>query len=294
MQGILIVDKPAGFTSFDVIAKLRGLCGTRKIGHSGTLDPMATGVLPVFIGKAVKAVDMQARHDKTYEAVMRLGLHTETGDTTGEIQTVVPIPASATESAVREALISFIGTQMQIPPMYSAVKVNGQRLYKAAREGKTVERTPRKITVHRIEVTDRLSQNEYLLRIHCSRGTYIRTLIESIGEKLGTAATMSALRRVMANGYLLDNAYTLDQIQLAKDEGSLEKLLLNVDTVFYDLPSYNVKPEDMQRLLNGAIVYDVDASDGRYRVYCKKQFIRVADAQAGCMRAEKMFVEENA
>ena len=223
MQGILIVDKPAGFTSFDVIAKLRGICGTRKIGHSGTLDPMATGVLPVFIGKAVKAVDMQARHDKTYEAVMRLGLHTETGDTTGEIQTVVPIPASATESAVREALISFIGTQMQIPPMYSAVKVNGQRLYKAAREGKTVERTPRKITVHRIEVTDRLSQNDYLLRIHCSRGTYIRTLIESIGEKLGTAATMSALRRVMANGYLLDNAYTLDQIQLAKDEGSLEK-----------------------------------------------------------------------
>ena len=192
MQGILVVDKPEGFTSFDVVAKLRGICGTRRIGHGGTLDPMATGVLPVFVGGAAKAVDMQERADKMYTATMLLGRRTDTGDVTGETLEQAAVPADIGLDAVAAVLPRFTGTQQQVPPMYSAVKVNGQPLYKAARAGKTVERTPRPVTLHSIMLAGSPAPNEYILNIHCSKGTYIRTLCQDIARACGSCGCMSA------------------------------------------------------------------------------------------------------
>ena len=174
-NGILPVDKPAGWTSFDVLARLRGALGTRKLGHAGTLDPMATGVLAVFIGRATAAADRQLDHDKTYEATLRLGLRTDTGDVTGAVLETAPVTAG--EAELRAVLPRFTGPQMQLPPMYSAVKVNGQPLYKAARKGQTVERTPRPITVYSIEYLGSPAPGDHTLRVACSKGTYIRVQI---------------------------------------------------------------------------------------------------------------------
>ena len=182
-NGILPIDKPAGWTSFDVLAKLRGALGTRKLGHSGTLDPMATGVLAVFIGKATSAADRQLDHDKTYEATIRLGLRTDTGDVTGT--TLETAPVTVGERELRTVLPRFMGDRMQLPPMYSAVKINGQPLYKAARKGQTVERTPRPITIYNIEYLGSPAPDEYTIRVACSKGTYIRVLAEEIGAALG-------------------------------------------------------------------------------------------------------------
>ena len=189
-NGILPVDKPAGWTSFDVLAKLRGALGTRKLGHSGTLDPMATGVLAVFIGKATAAADRQLNHDKTYEATIRLGLRTDTGDITGTALETAPVTVG--ESDLKAVLPQFTGELMQLPPMYSAVKINGQPLYKAARKGQTVERTPRPITVYSIEYLGSPAPGDYILRVSCSKGTYIRVLAEDIGTALGVPATLAA------------------------------------------------------------------------------------------------------
>ena len=191
MNGILIVDKPSGWTSFDVIAKLRGILGTRKLGHSGTLDPMATGVLPVFAGGASKAVDMQPDHTKAYRALIRFGIATDTGDVTGAVlrseQTAV------TEEQLRAVLPRFTGNILQTPPMYSAVKVNGSPLYKLARQGVTVERKARPVTIHRLEVTGREGEQDFVLEVDCSKGTYVRTLVEDLGEALGVPATLAGL-----------------------------------------------------------------------------------------------------
>ena len=189
-NGILPVDKPAGWTSFDVLAKLRGALGTRKLGHSGTLDPMATGVLAVFIGKATSAADRQLDHDKTYEATLRLGLRTDTGDVTGT--TLETAPVTVGEAELRAVLPQFRGDRMQLPPMYSAVKINGQPLYKAARKGQTVERTPRPITIYDIEYLGSPAPDEYTVRVACSKGTYIRVLAEEIGDAIGVPATLAA------------------------------------------------------------------------------------------------------
>ena len=198
MQGILIVDKPMDWTSFDVVAKLRGVLGTRKLGHSGTLDPMATGVLPVFCGGASKAVDLQLDHDKSYRAVLRLGARTDTGDITGTVLETAPVTAG--EAELLAVLPQFVGKQMQVPPMYSAVKINGQPLYKLAREGKTVERKARPIEIYSIEYGGSPAEHEYVLNVKCSKGTYIRTLLEDIAAALGQKGTMSALRRVAGRG----------------------------------------------------------------------------------------------
>ena len=199
MQGILIVDKPMDWTSFDVVAKLRGVLGTRKLGHSGTLDPMATGVLPVFCGGASKAVDLQLNHDKTYRATLRLGARTDTGDSTGMVLETAPVTAG--EKELLAVLPQFIGPQMQVPPMYSAVKINGQPLYKLAREGVTVERKARPIEIYGIEYGGSPAENEYVLTVRCSKGTYIRTLLEEIAAAMGQKGTMSALRRTAAGLY---------------------------------------------------------------------------------------------
>lgn len=291
MQGIIIVDKPEGFTSFDVDAKLRGICGTRRIGHGGTLDPMATGVLPVFIGGATKAVDMRTRDDKRYTAMMLLGRRTDTGDITGTVLEEAPVPGTIDEAAVEAVLPRFTGVQQQVPPMYSAVKVNGQPLYKAARAGKTVERAPRTITIHSLALQGRTAPGTFCLSIHCSRGVYVRVLVEEIGRALGVPATLAALRRTASGVYTLDMAHTLPELQQAKEDGALESLLLPVESVFEDLPAVQVDEATRRRLLNGAPTYRFPAADGRCRVSCGGEFLGVCQVEKQVLTVQKLFCE---
>ena len=292
MQGILIVDKPAGWTSFDVIAKMRGVLGTRKLGHSGTLDPMATGVLPVFCGGASKAVDLQLNHDKTYRATLRLGSRTDTGDITGAVLETRPVTAG--EAELKEILPRFVGPQMQVPPMYSAVKINGQPLYKAARQGLTVERKARPIEIYSIDYQGSPAPGEYTLTVRCSKGTYIRTLLEDIAAGMGQLGTMSALRRTRAGLFTEDDAHTLEEILGAREEGpaALEGLLLPVERVFEPLPLLEVEEGTARHLYNGCPTSHYPAADGRYRVRNQEgQFLGLARITGGVLQVEKLFVE---
>ncbi len=294
MQGILIVDKPTDWTSFDVIAKLRGILGTRKLGHSGTLDPMATGVLPVFCGGASKAVDLQLDHTKAYRAVLRLGARTDTGDVTGTVLETAPVTAG--EKELLEVLPQFVGSQMQTPPMYSAVKINGQPLYKMARQGIEVERKARPIEIFSIAYGGSPAENEYALTVRCSKGTYIRVLLEDIAAAMGQKGTMSALRRVAAGVYTEADAHTLEEIQAAKNEGpaALEALMLPVESVFGSLPLLTVAPKVEQHLYNGCPTSRYPAADGRYRVRNEAgQFLGLANIVGGVLKVEKLFVERN-
>ena len=294
MQGILIVDKPTDWTSFDVIAKLRGILGTRKLGHSGTLDPMATGVLPVFCGGASKAVDLQLDHTKAYRAVLKLGARTDTGDVTGTVLETAPVTAG--EKELLEVLPQFVGSQMQTPPMYSAVKINGQPLYKMARQGIEVERKARPIEIFSLEYGGSPAENEYELTVRCSKGTYIRVLLEDIAAAMGQKGTMSALRRVAAGVYTEADAHTLEEIQAAKNEGpaALEALMLPVESVFGSLPLLTVTPKVEQHLYNGCPTSRYPAADGRYRVRNEAgQFLGLANIVGGVLKVEKLFVERN-
>ena len=294
MQGILIVDKPTDWTSFDVIAKLRGILGTRKLGHSGTLDPMATGVLPVFCGGASKAVDLQLDHTKAYRAVLKLGARTDTGDVTGTLLETAPVTAG--EKELLEVLPQFVGSQMQTPPMYSAVKINGQPLYKMARQGIEVERKARPIEIFSLEYGGSPAENEYELTVRCSKGTYIRVLLEEIAAAMGQKGTMSALRRVAAGVYTEADAHTLEEIQAAKNEGpaALEALMLPVESVFGSLPLLTVAPKVEQHLYNGCPTSRYPAADGRYRVRNEAgQFLGLANIVGGVLKVEKLFVERN-
>ena len=294
MQGILIVDKPTDWTSFDVIAKLRGILGTRKLGHSGTLDPMATGVLPVFCGGASKAVDLQLDHTKAYRAVLKLGARTDTGDVTGTVLETAPVTAG--EKELLEVLPQFVGSRMQTPPMYSAVKINGQPLYKMARQGIEVERKARPIEIFSLEYGGSPAENEYELTVRCSKGTYIRVLLEEIAAAMGQKGTMSALRRVAAGVYTEADAHTLEEIQAAKNEGpaALEALMLPVESVFGSLPLLTVAPKVEQHLYNGCPTSRYPAADGRYRVRNEAgQFLGLANIVGGVLKVEKLFVERN-
>lgn len=293
-NGILPVDKPAGWTSFDVLAKLRGALGTRKLGHSGTLDPMATGVLAVFIGKATAAADRQLNHDKTYEATLRLGQRTDTGDVTGTVLESAPVTVG--EGELQAVLPQFVGTLQQLPPMYSAVKINGQPLYKAARKGQTVERVPRPITVYNIEYLGSPAPNEYTLRVACSKGTYIRVLAEDIGQALGVPATLAALRRTQAGEFSLSQCHTLPEILAATESGALAETgwILPVDTVFAPLPALTVNAGVKAHLFNGCPTSHYAAADGRYRTYDQEEtFLGLAAVENGVLRVEKLFCERN-
>ena len=294
MQGILIVDKPTDWTSFDVIAKLRGILGTRKLGHSGTLDPMATGVLPVFCGGASKAVDLQLDHTKAYRATLKLGARTDTGDVTGTVLETAPVTAG--EKELLEVLPSFVGPRMQTPPMYSAVKINGQPLYKLARQGMEVERKARPIEILSIQYEGSPAENEYTLTVKCSKGTYIRVLLEEIAEAMGQKGTMSALRRVAAGGYTEADAHSLEEIQAAKNAGpeALQALMLPVESVFTSLPLLVADERVEQHLYNGCPTSRYPAADGRYRVRnAQGQFLGLANITGGVLRVEKLFVERN-
>ena len=294
MQGILIVDKPTDWTSFDVIAKLRGILGTRKLGHSGTLDPMATGVLPVFCGGASKAVDLQLDHTKAYRATLKLGARTDTGDVTGTVLETAPVTAG--EKELLEVLPRFVGPRMQTPPMYSAVKINGQPLYKLARQGMEVERKARPIEILSIQYEGSPAENEYTLTVKCSKGTYIRVLLEEIAEAMGQKGTMSALRRVAAGVYTEADAHSLEEIQVAKNAGpeALQALMLPVESVFTSLPLLVADERVEQHLYNGCPTSRYPAADGRYRVRnAQGQFLGLANVTGGVLRVEKLFVERN-
>ncbi len=288
MIGILVVDKPEGFTSFDVVAKLRGICATKRIGHGGTLDPMATGVLPVFVGNAAKAVDLAPRQDKTYEAQILFGVATDTGDITGEVLQSEEV--HVTEQELRWVLPKFLGETQQLPPMYSAVKVNGKALYKYAREGKEVERKLRSIVIHSADFLGCVGENRFSVRVHCSKGTYIRTLMEDVGKALGVPATLAALRRTQAGVFDISQTVTLQELQKARDENRLNELFLPIETVFEDYPSVTVSERDAAKLKNGVAVLGQSAPEGMYRVYAQEQFLGLCEVHLdGAMKVKKLF-----
>ena len=286
MQGILIVDKPTDWTSFDVIAKLRGILGTRKLGHSGTLDPMATGVLPVFCGGASKAVDLQLDHTKAYRAVLRLGARTDTGDSTGTVLETAPVTAG--EKELLDVLPQFIGPQMQTPPMYSAVKINGQPLYKMARQGIEVERKARPIEILHIEYEGSPAENEYTLTVRCSKGTYIRTLCADIGKALGCGGCMQALRRTQAGEYTIAEAVPLQQLLEAAEP---ETYLRDVDTMFRGYPAVKLTVNQEKRCRNGN-AFSVSLPGGTYRAYSQTgEFLMLAKVEDGVMSTIKSFFD---
>ena len=233
MNGIINVYKERGFTSHDVVAKLRGILHMKKIGHTGTLDPDATGVLPVCIGKATKVCGLLTDKDKTYRAVVKLGVTTNTEDMTGEILSHHPV--SITKEQIEMAVSKFVGEIEQIPPMYSAIKINGKKLYELARQGKEVERKARKVTIYEIKVLSiDFSENEFTMEVSCSKGTYIRTLCKDIGEFLGCGAAMKTLVRTRVSEFFLEQALTLGQIEQAVKEGKIQDYLIPIDAMFSD------------------------------------------------------------
>lgn len=278
-DGIINVYKEKGFTSFDVVAKMRGILGQRKVGHTGTLDPAAEGVLPVCAGKGTRLCDMLTDHDKTYRATMLLGVVTDTQDTTGTILEEKDT-SHLTEDEVREAILSFVGDYDQIPPMYSALKVDGKKLYELAREGKVVERKARPVTIHEI-VIESMNLPEVVMRVSCSKGTYIRTLCNDIGDKLSVGGCMKELLRTKVGRFVLEETLTLADLQKLKEEGRLEEAVFPLEEVFAELPEIRATEEVLDKLMkNGnpfrykvtGVVSDGDA----YRAYSMDgQFIGV-------------------
>jgi len=283
-NGILIIDKPAGWTSMDVCARIRTLLRERRVGHGGTLDPMATGVLPVFVGRATRAAEFSERGRKEYLAGLRLGVVTDTQDVTGTV--LEERPVSAGEADVRAALSAFTGEISQIPPMYSAVKVDGQRLYALARKGKEVERPARDVTVFALELTERLNETDYLLRCECSKGTYVRTLCHDIGRALGCGGVMFSLRRTRAAGFGIEEAVTLSDV-----EARGEALLRPVDSLFGACPVYTPpSPGKETRIRNGAPVTEPELAPGLYRVYgAGGEFLCLSQARDGVLTSVKNF-----
>lgn len=255
-NGILIVDKPEDFTSHDVIAKLRGILKMRKMGHSGTLDPMATGILPIFLGTATRAVDYHANTKKEYIAKFKLGIKTDTEDIWGDIKDTCPV--NVTKEQVYQAINQFQGKISQIPPMYSAIKINGQKLYDIARNGGTVERKPREIEIFEIEILndETLDKDEYKIRILCSKGTYIRTLCVDIGSSLGVFATLTELRRSKSGDY--SKGLTLDEIQKLAYNNDIEKFISPTDSVFSEYLRVDCNETAWVRLKNGTFGRDCD------------------------------------
>ena len=284
-NGIIIIDKPADWTSMDVCAKLRGILKTKKIGHAGTLDPMATGVLPVFVGQATRAVSYAESGRKEYVAGLRLGLVTNTQDTSGEMLRESPVTVTADE--LRSVLPRFTGDIQQIPPMFSAIKIGGKKLYELARKGQEVERASRAVTIYELEVLEQTGEGEYLLRILCSKGTYVRTLCHDIGEALGCGGCMSSLRRTMAAGFTLADAVTVDEVQ---QQG--EALLRSVDSLFAHHPAYHIRHAKVEALCrngNAFVVHD-DLPEDTYRVYgMDGTFLCLSRLEKGTMTSEKNF-----
>ena len=285
MNGIVIVDKPQDWTSQDVAARLRRVFNTRRIGHGGTLDPMATGVLPVFVGRATRGVEFFEHAEKTYEATLQLGITTDTEDITGTV--LQKSAVSVAEEEFLAILAQFRGEIMQVPPMYSALKINGQKLCDLARKGKEVERKPRPITIFQLECLS-FSGDTAKLRVRCSKGTYIRTLCKDIGEALGCGGCMAALRRVSAGEYGIENAVPLQELL---DTDHPETYLQNVDTMFASYPAITLTEKQEIRCRNGNS-FTLQANDGRYRVYGQNgEFLALSQVDDNIMSTIKSFFE---
>ena len=285
MNGIVIIDKPQDWTSQDVTARLRRVFNTRRIGHGGTLDPMATGVLPVFVGRATRGVEFFEHAEKAYETVLRLGLTTDTEDVTGTVLTQAPV--AVTLEQVHGALEQFRGEILQVPPMYSALKVNGQKLCDLARKGKEVERKPRPITIHELTLLE-FTGETLRLRVRCSKGTYIRTLCKDIGEALGCGGCMAQLRRVSAGEYTIEEAIPLMQLL---EEQEPEKYLRGVDTMFRNHPSVKLTANQEKRCRCGN-AFSVKLEPGTYRAYSQTgEFLMLAMVEEGVMSTIKSFFE---
>ncbi len=248
--GIICIDKPENYTSFDVVARMRGICRTKKIGHAGTLDPMATGVLPLFLGRATKACAILPDQNKRYRASFRLGITTDTQDITGKVLKERPVTASAQE--VREALQGFVGDILQLPPMYSAVQVGGQRLYDLARQGIEVEREPREVSILSIDLLEESPETgEYTIDVLCAKGTYIRTLCHDLGEKLGCGAALTKLRRTMAAGFTEADCITLEQAEELLANQELAGRVLPVEKAFAPLYRVDLSEKQAKMYQNG-------------------------------------------
>ena len=285
MNGIIILDKPSGFTSFDAVAVLRGLSHQKKIGHTGTLDPMATGVLPVFVGRATRGVEFFEHAEKTYETELLLGIATDTEDITGTV--LFRREVSVTPGQLTAVLERFRGEIMQIPPMYSALKVNGQKLCDLARKGRQVERQPRPVTIHELTLLSR-EGDTLRLRVRCSKGTYIRTLCADIGEALGCGGCMQALRRTQAGEYTIAEAVPLQQLLESPEP---ETYLRDVDTMFRGYPGVKLTANQEKRCRNGN-AFSVTLPGGTYRAYSQSgEFLMLAKVEDGVMSTIKSFFD---
>lgn len=302
IHGVINVYKEKGYTSHDVVARLRGITKQKKIGHTGTLDPDAEGVLPVCLGKATKLCDMLTDKDKTYEAVLLLGVETDTQDTSGNVLSRQDTE-HLTEEAVREAVLKFTGEYDQVPPMYSAVKINGKKLYELAREGKTVERRARRVHIHEITVLD-VKLPRVRMKVHCSKGTYIRTLCHDIGQSLGCGGCMEELFRTQAGRFQMEDSFRLSEIEQMRDDGSLMEAVVPVDEMFPDYRKITVSGGEEALAYNGnpltgrkVLKAGQEVKDGeRVRVYDEEgHFIAVYEYRTAedVFRVKKMFFDRN-
>ncbi len=298
MNGIINIYKEPGYTSFDVVARLRGICHQKKIGHTGTLDPDAEGVLPVCLGSATRVCDMLTDKIKEYETVLLFGITTDTQDISGTV--LKECYVNLTENDIISCVKGFVGNIEQIPPMYSAVKVNGKRLYELARQGKEVERKPRPVTIHSIDITD-ISLPRITMRISCSKGTYIRTICHDIGQKLGCGGTMESLVRTRSGDFTVDTAVKLDRVQEWADADELEEHIIPVDELFKDCGSIRLKESADKLLKNGNAFMERDISEiriseavpGRFRVYDSSGDFTALydlDGKRGIYKVFKMFL----
>lgn len=291
-NGVIIIDKPQEWTSMDVCAKVRGILHERRVGHGGTLDPMATGVLPVFVGRATRAVEFATEGKKEYITGLKLGVITNTQDTTGQVLEQRPVQVD--RAALEGAMKGFRGDILQIPPMYSAIKRDGKKLYELARAGKEVERPPRPVTIYGLEVLEEVPEgfpqeaDTWYLRVRCSKGTYVRTLCHDIGQALGCGGCMLALRRTEAAGYTLDRAVTLEQLQAAADPTAL---LAPVDACFGEYPAVTIGAGVLKKAKNGS-PFPCTAQDGTWRVYGPDgEFLLLGRCTGGTMTTIKSFFE---
>lgn len=288
-NGIIIIDKPQGWTSMDVCAKLRGVLREKRVGHAGTLDPMATGVLPVFVGRATRAVEFASESEKEYIAGLKLGVITNTQDLTGEILEERPVSATAEE--LEAALAGFRGEIAQIPPMYSAIKIQGKKLYELARKGREVERQPRPVTIHSLALEGQTGPADYILRVRCSKGTYVRTLCHDIGRALGCGGCMSSLRRTMAAGFSLEDAVSLEAVCQGEDPAAL---LRPVEDYFSAYPALTLGPAEEQKVRNGMKLKRPMAglAPGEYRVYgAGGEFLALSRWDGGTLTTVKSFFQ---
>lgn len=288
LNGIMLIDKPCDWTSHDVVGKLRGILHERRIGHSGTLDPMATGLLVVFVGRATRAVEFAEADSKEYIAGLRLGISTDTQDITGNtLKSSNSLPSKA---ELEQALSAFKGEISQIPPMYSAIKVGGRKLYELARRGESVERKPRRVTIDKLDIIGE-NESDYVLDVVCSKGTYIRTLCNDIGDTLGCGGCMSSLRRVKAGAFSIEKAHTIDEIQAAADNGGLDEIIIPVDRLFSAYPELTVRDTEEKKLRNGNVI-KLAAPNGTYRVYTETGgFLLLGEASDNKLKTIKSFFE---